>query len=68
MDLFDYISENQSSPLSVKDETYNKIVDHLDKFIRKFARAGQTNITSSYKQILSQIPRFNNKRQWKLNL
>jgi len=27
LDLFHYISENQSSPLSEKDKTFNKIVD-----------------------------------------
>ena len=32
MDLFDYISENQSSQLFVKDNTYDKIVNHLDEF------------------------------------
>jgi len=37
MDLFNYISENQSSPLLVKDKTYNKIIDHLDEFIKNMS-------------------------------
>ena len=48
LDLFHYISENHSSsPLSVKDETYNKIVDHLDKFIE--------SLPEQDKQILLQV-------------
>ena len=48
MDLLDYFSQNQSSsPLSVKDKTYNKIVDHLDKFIE--------SLPEQDKQILFQV-------------
>ena len=34
MDLLDYFSQSQLSSLSVNDETYNKIVDHLDELIK----------------------------------
>ena len=48
LDLLDYFSQNQSSsPLSVKDETYNKIVDYLDKFIE--------SLPEQDKQILLQV-------------
>ena len=43
----DYFSQNQSSPLSIKDETYNKIVDHLDKF--------KESLPEQDKQILLQV-------------
>ena len=44
----DYFSQNQSSsPLSIKDETYNKIVDYLDKFIE--------SLPERDKQILFQV-------------
>jgi len=47
LDLFDFISEDQSSsPLLVKDKTYDKIVDHLDEFIK--------SIRDKDKQILMQ--------------
>jgi hypothetical protein len=46
LDLYLYISEKQSSSLSVKDETYNKIVDHLDEFIK--------NLPQIDKQLLMQ--------------
>jgi hypothetical protein len=41
LDLFDYISENQSSPLFVKDNTYDKIVNHLDEFINSLPERDQ---------------------------
>jgi hypothetical protein len=47
MDLLDYFSQNQSSPLSIKDETYNKIGDHLDKFIE--------SLPEQDKQLLLQV-------------
>jgi hypothetical protein len=47
LDLFDHISENQSSPLFVKDKTYDKIVDHLDDFVK--------SLPEKDKQILLQI-------------
>jgi hypothetical protein len=34
LDLLDYISEYQSSSFSIKDKTYDKIVDHLDEFLK----------------------------------
>ena len=34
MDLYDYFSQSQSSPLSIKDKTYDKIISHLDGFIK----------------------------------
>jgi len=43
----DYFSQNQSSPLSIKDETYNKIVGHLDKF--------KESLSEQDKQILLQV-------------
>ena len=43
----DYFSQNQSSPLSIKDETYNKIVGHLDKF--------KESLPEQDKQILLQV-------------
>jgi hypothetical protein len=33
LNLLDYFSQYQSSPLAVKDETYDKIISHLDEFI-----------------------------------
>ena len=47
INLLDYFSQNQSSPLSIKDETYNKIVDHLDKF--------KESLPEQDKQILLQV-------------
>jgi hypothetical protein len=48
LDFLDYFSQNQSSsPLSIKDETYNKIVDYLDKFIE--------SLPEQDKQILFQV-------------
>jgi hypothetical protein len=38
LDLFDYISEDQSSlSLLVKDKTYDKIISHLDEFIKNIS-------------------------------
>jgi hypothetical protein len=34
MDLLDYFAQYQSSPLLVKDKTYDKIVEYLDEFIK----------------------------------
>jgi hypothetical protein len=45
LDLFAYISQNQSSP-SIKDNIYDKIFDHLDKFIK--------NMPEKDKQLLIQ--------------
>ena len=47
MDLFDYISQYQSSPLSIKDKTYDKIIGHLDEFIK--------TLPEKDKQILLQV-------------
>jgi hypothetical protein len=47
LDLFDYISENQSSSLSIKDKTYDKIISHLDEFIK--------SLPEKDKQILLQV-------------
>jgi hypothetical protein len=33
LDLLDYFSQYQSSPLYIKDNTYDKIISHLDEFI-----------------------------------
>jgi len=44
--IFHYISENQSSPLSIKDKTHNKIVDRLNEFIQ--------NLPKKDKQLLLQ--------------
>ena len=46
MDLFHYILNQSSSPFSIKDKTYDKIVDHLDEFIK--------NIPENDKQLLKQ--------------
>jgi hypothetical protein len=37
LDLFDYFSQSQLSSLSVKDETYDKITDHLDEFLKNMS-------------------------------
>jgi hypothetical protein len=37
LDLFDYFSQYQSSTLSVKEKAYEKIVEHLDKFIKSIS-------------------------------
>jgi hypothetical protein len=34
LDLFDYFSQYQSSPLSVKDKAYDKVIIYLDEFIK----------------------------------
>jgi hypothetical protein len=47
MDLMDYFSQYQSSPLPVKDKTYDKIGDHLDEFMK--------NMPEKDKQILLQV-------------
>jgi hypothetical protein len=49
LDLFDYFSQSQLSSLSVKDETYDKITDHLDEFLK--------NISEKDNQLLIQTLR-----------
>ena len=34
MDLLDYFSQSQLSSLSINDKTYDKIINHLDEFIK----------------------------------
>jgi len=34
LDLFDYFSQSQLSSLSINDKTYDKIINHLDEFIK----------------------------------
>jgi hypothetical protein len=46
LDLLDHFSQSQLSSLSVKDETYDKIVNHLDESIK--------NLTQEDKQLISQ--------------
>jgi hypothetical protein len=48
MDLLDYFAQFQSSPLFIKDKTYDKIVDHLDEFIKNISEEKD-------KQILLQV-------------
>jgi hypothetical protein len=45
LDLIDYFSKNQSS-FSLEDKTYDKIVNHLDKFLK--------NMPEKDKQLLLQ--------------
>jgi hypothetical protein len=49
MDLFDYFTQDQLSPslLSLQDKTFDKIVDHLDEFLK--------NIPQKDRQLLIQI-------------
>ena len=49
MDLFDYFSQYQSLPLSIKDKTYDKIISHLYEFIK--------SLPEKDKQILFQVIR-----------
>jgi hypothetical protein len=48
LDLLDYFSQYKSSPSSVKDETYDKIIIHLDEFIESLSEEKD-------KQILLQV-------------
>jgi hypothetical protein len=34
LDLLNYFSQPQLSSLHVKDKTYDKIIDHIDEFIK----------------------------------
>jgi len=62
LDLLNYFSESQLSSLSIKDETYDKMINHLDEFIKSLSKKDkQTALTSMHEQILSQISRFNHK-------
>jgi hypothetical protein len=52
LDLLDYFSRSQLSALSVKDETYDKIISHLDEFIKSLPKEDKQlllqNINKSY--------------------
>jgi hypothetical protein len=47
LDLLDYFSQSQLLSLSIKDKTYDKIVDHLEEFIK--------NMPEKDKQLLLQV-------------
>jgi hypothetical protein len=47
LDLLDYFSQYQSSSVSIKDKTYDKIISHLDEFIK--------SLPEKDKQILLQV-------------
>jgi hypothetical protein len=48
LDLLDYFSQSQLSSLSDKDKTYNKIISHLEEFIKSLSEEKD-------KQILLQV-------------
>jgi hypothetical protein len=47
LDLLDYFSQSQLSSLSINDKTYDKIINHLDEFIK--------SLPENDKQILLQV-------------
>ena len=72
MDLFDYISQSESAPLSVKDKTYDKIISHLDEFIKSLPETDKQLllqvINKSYLKYQDSITKGNGNSIFELNI
>jgi hypothetical protein len=73
LDLYDYFSQNQSSPLSIKDETYNKIISQLDEFIKSLPEEKDKQIllqviSKSYLKYQDSITKGNGNSIFEINI
>jgi len=72
LDLLDYFAQSQLSSLFIKDKTYDKIVDHLDEFIKSLPEKDKQllmqTISKSYLKYQDSIIKGDGNSIWELNI